>query len=138
MRIKLNSVMVDNQDKALKFYTQVLGFVTKHDIPVGEFRWITVVSPEGPDDLELALEPNANPAAKTFQEALFKQGIPLAAFGVADIDAEFKRLKELNVVFTSIAEHSDPDRSGRGLCRCDCSKLHMRPAHDCGGSCGAT
>jgi glyoxylase I family protein len=100
MRIKLNSVVVDNQDKALKFYTQTLGFVKKHDIPLGEFRWITVVSPEGPDDLELVLEPNANPAAKTFQEALFKQGIPLTAFEVADIDAEFKRLKELNVAFT--------------------------------------
>ena len=69
MRIKLTSIMVDNQDKALRFYTQVLGFKKKHDIPVGEYRWITVTSPEGPDDLELALEPNANPAGKTFQEA---------------------------------------------------------------------
>ena len=65
MRIKLASIMVDNQNKALKFYTQVFGFVKKHDIPVGEYRWITVVSPEGPDDLELALEPNANPVGKT-------------------------------------------------------------------------
>ena len=100
MRIRLNSIMVENQDKALKFYTEVLGFIKKHDVPVGEFRWITVVSPEGPDDLELVLEPNANPAGKTFQEALFEQGIPLTAFEVADLDAEFKRLRKLDVVFT--------------------------------------
>ena len=72
----------------------------KHDIPAGEFRWITVVSPEGRDDLELALEPNANPAGKTFQEAIFKQGIPISAFEVDDMEAEFRRLKGLGVVFT--------------------------------------
>jgi catechol 2,3-dioxygenase-like lactoylglutathione lyase family enzyme len=72
MRIKLTSIMVDDQAKALRFYTDVLGFNKKHDIPVGEFRWITVTSPESPADLELALEPNANPAARTFQEAMFK------------------------------------------------------------------
>jgi len=66
MRIKLTSIMVDDQDKALKFYTEILGFRKKHDIPVGAYKWLTVVSPEGPDDLELELEPNANPAAKTF------------------------------------------------------------------------
>ena len=82
MRIKLTSIMVDNQDKALTFYTEVFGFVKKHEIPVGEYRWLTVVSPEGPDDVELSLEPNANPAGKTFQEAIFKQGIPAAAFEV--------------------------------------------------------
>ena len=81
--------MVDDQDKALKFYTEVFGFVKKHDIPVGEYRWITVVSPEGPDDLELALEPNANPAGKTFQEALFKQGIPGDGVRVGDIEQEY-------------------------------------------------
>jgi glyoxylase I family protein len=100
MRIKLTSIMVDNQDKALKFYTQIFGFVKKHDIPVGEYRWLTVVSPEGPDDLELSLEPNANPAGKTFQEAIFKQGIPITAFEVDRMDREFARLKELGVVFT--------------------------------------
>ena len=73
MRIKLTSIMVDDQDKAIRFYTDVLGFKKKHDIPVGEYRWITVTSPEGPNDLELALEPNANPAGKAFQEAMFKQ-----------------------------------------------------------------
>ena len=100
MRIKLTSIMVDNQDKALKFYTQIFGFVKKHDIPVGEYRWLTVVSPEGPDDLELSLEPNANPAGKTFQDAIFKQGIPIAAFEVDRMDQEFRRLKELGVMFT--------------------------------------
>src|SRR5690349_5545728 len=85
MKIKLNSVFVDNQDKALKFYTEVLGFVKKNDIPLGEFKWLTVISPEGPDDLELLLEPNDNPAAKTFQKAIFEQGIPLTAFAVDDI-----------------------------------------------------
>ena len=100
MRIKLTSIMVDNQDKALKFYTQIFGFVKKHDIPVGEYRWLTVVSPEGPDDLELSLEPNANPAGKTFQDAIFKQGIPIAAFEVDRMDQEFSRPKELGVMFT--------------------------------------
>jgi catechol 2,3-dioxygenase-like lactoylglutathione lyase family enzyme len=88
MRIKLTSVLVDDQEKAFRFYTQVLGFKKKSDIPVGEYRWITVVSPEGPGDLELALEPNANPAGTTFQEAMFAQGIPLAAFEVTDIAHE--------------------------------------------------
>jgi len=100
MRIKLTSIMVDDQTKALKFYTEVFGFRKKHEIPVGAYRWLTVVSPEGPDDLELSLEPNANPAGKTFQEAMFKQGIPITAFEVDDIDADFKRLKGLGVVFT--------------------------------------
>jgi len=101
MKIKLNSVMVDDQDKALKFYTEVLGFAKCRDIPVGGvFRWITVSSPEGHPDVELALEPNANPAAQTFQKALFEQGIPLTAFEVDDVQQEFKRLKALGVVFT--------------------------------------
>ena len=100
MRIRLTSLMVDNQDKALKFYTEILGFKTKHDIPVGEFRWITVVSPEGPDELELALEPNANPAGKAFQDAMFKQGIPIAAFEVTNIQSEVDRLTSKGVAFT--------------------------------------
>lgn len=100
MRIKLNSIFVDNQDKALKFYTEVLGFRKSKEIPVGEFKWLSVVSSEGPDDVELVLEPNANPAAKTFQEALFKQGIPITAFEVDKLQDEYERLKELGVVFT--------------------------------------
>jgi predicted enzyme related to lactoylglutathione lyase len=99
MKINLNSVFVDDQDKALKFYTEVLGFVKKSDFPVGKFKWLTVVSPEGPDDIELLLEPNDNPAAKTFQEAIFKQGIPLTSFAVEDIQKEYERMKKLGVVF---------------------------------------
>src|SRR5215510_1738117 len=99
MRIKLTSIMVDDQAKALKFYTDVFGFEKKMEIPAGEYRWLTVVSP-GRDDLELSLEPNANPAGKAFQEAMFRQGIPLAAFEVADLAGEFTRLKKRGVVFT--------------------------------------
>ncbi|HMI89217.1 MAG TPA: VOC family protein [Polyangiaceae bacterium] len=100
MRIKLTSIMVDDQDKALKFYTDVLGFKKKNEIPVGAYRWITVVSPEGPDDVELSLEPNANPAARTFQKAMFDQRIPLASFETSDIRGEFERLTSLGVAFT--------------------------------------
>ena len=100
MRIKLNSIFVDNQDKALNFYTTVLGFKKSKEIPVGEFKWLTVTSPEGPADVELVLEPNANPAAKAFQEAIFKQGIPITAFEVDDLRAEHRRLKERGVMFT--------------------------------------
>ena len=89
MRIRLASVMVDDQDKALKFYTEVLGFVKKTEIPLGQFKWLTVVSPEGPDDIELLLEPNDNPAAKIFQQAIHQQGIPLTAFAVDDIHKEY-------------------------------------------------
>lgn len=108
MRIKLTSIMVDNQDKALRFYTAIFGFVKKHEIPVGEYRWLTVVSPEGPDDLELSLEPNANPAGKTFQEALFTQGIPATAFEVHDLENEFKRLQAKDVVFTQAPTRMGP------------------------------
>jgi glyoxylase I family protein len=100
MRIRLTSIIVDDQAKALKFYTEVLGFRKKHDFPVGEYRWITVTSPEGPDELELALEPNANPAGKAFQEAMFAQGIPLAAFEATDIASDYARLKKEGVAFT--------------------------------------
>jgi catechol 2,3-dioxygenase-like lactoylglutathione lyase family enzyme len=99
MRIKLNSIIVDDQDKALRFYTEVLGFVKSQEIPVGEFRWLTVRSPEG-GDTELSLEPNANPVGKTYQEALFEQGIPCTAFEVDDVDNEFVRLKAKGVVFS--------------------------------------
>jgi len=108
MRIKLTSIMVSDQDKALKFYTEVLGFRKKLEIPVGEYRWLTVVSPEGPDDLELSLEPNANPAGKTFQEAMFAQSIPMTAFEVSDIEKEHARLKALGVVFTQQPTQAGP------------------------------
>lgn len=108
MKIKLTSLMVDDQDKALRFYTDVLGFQKKHDIPVGgPYRWITVVSKEGPGDVELSLEPNANPAAKAFQQAMFEQRIPLAAFEVDDIAAEHARLTAAGVAFTK-----EPTRMG--------------------------
>lgn len=100
MRIRLTSVMVDDQQKAIEFYTTVLGFLPKHDIPVGEYRWITVTAPEGPPEVELALEPNANPAGRAFQDAMFTQGIPVAAFEVDDIAAEAARLTARGVVFT--------------------------------------
>jgi glyoxylase I family protein len=108
MRIRLTSIMVDDQAKALRFYTEVLGFKKKMDFPVGEFRWITVVSPEGPDELELVLEPNANPAARAFQEAMFAQGIPLAAFETGDIAAEFARLSTQGVVFKQTPTPAGP------------------------------
>jgi glyoxylase I family protein len=101
MRIKLTSIMVDNQDKALKFYTEVLGFQKKSEFPMGEYKWLTVVSPEAPSDVQLSIEPNANPAGKTFQQAMFAQGIPVAAFETGDIHAEYERLKQLGVVFTT-------------------------------------
>jgi len=121
MRIKLTSIMVDDQEKAVQFYTGVFGFVKKHDIPVGEYRWITVVSPEGPDDLELSLEPNANPIGRAFQEGLFKQGIPATAFEVGDIDQEYQRVRKLGVVFTR-----EPGRQGPvavAVCADTCGNL---------------
>jgi catechol 2,3-dioxygenase-like lactoylglutathione lyase family enzyme len=99
MKITMTSVMVDDQAKALRFYTEVLGFVLKTDVPAGEFRWLTVVSPEGAAGVELLLEPNAHPAAKTFQKALFDDGIPLTSFGSADVQREYERLSRLGVVF---------------------------------------
>lgn len=99
MRIRLNSIFVDDQDKALKFYTEILGFVKSVEIPMGDYRWLTVRSPEG-GDAELSLEPNANPAARAYQEALLAQGIPCTAFEVDDIDAEHARLDRLGVAFT--------------------------------------
>lgn len=98
--IKLTSVMVDDQAKAQKFYTEVLGFITKRDIPMGSARWLTVVSPAEPDGTELLLEPMGGLAeAPGFQKALFKAGIPIAAFAVDDINAEYKRMKALGVEF---------------------------------------
>jgi len=107
MRIKLTSLMVDDQTKALKFYTDILGFRKSKEIPVGEFMWLTVVSPDGHPDVELSLEPNVNPAAKAFQQAMFAQKIPLAAFEVSDIEKEYDRLQAAGVVFTS-----EPTRMG--------------------------
>lgn len=99
MKITVCSVFVDDQEKALRFYTEVLGFVKKTDIPVGKFKWLTVVSPEAPDGPELLLEPNDNPAAATFQKAIHDQGIPAMTFSVDDVAKEYARLKALGVTF---------------------------------------
>jgi catechol 2,3-dioxygenase-like lactoylglutathione lyase family enzyme len=100
MRINLTSVLVDDQDKALRFYTNVLGFKQKNDIPMGGHRWITVVSPEDPDGTELVLEPDEHPAVKPFKAALLADGIPFTSFAVDDVRAEFERLHGLGVRFT--------------------------------------
>ena len=100
MKIILSGVFVEDQDKALKFYTEILGFEKKHDVPVGEHRWITVVSPDDKEGTELLLEPNENPVAKTYQKGIFEQGIAATCFGVDDIHAEHERLSALGVRFT--------------------------------------
>jgi catechol 2,3-dioxygenase-like lactoylglutathione lyase family enzyme len=100
VRINVTSVLVDDQDKALRFYTDVLGFVKKTDIPLGEARWLTVVSPDEPDGVELLLEPDSHPAAKPFKEALVDDGIPATSFAVDDVRAEYDRLRGLGVTFT--------------------------------------
>lgn len=99
MKIKLNSVFVEDQDEALKFYTDVLGFVKKLDIPMGKYRWLTVVSADEPDGTQLVLEPSENPATIAFKKAIFEQGIPLTAFQVDDIEKEYVRMKKLGVHF---------------------------------------
>lgn len=100
MNIIVTSLFVDNQDKALKFYTDVLGFVKKHDVPAGNFRWITVVSKGKENGTELVLEPNDNQAAQDYQNSLLQQGIPATMFGVNDIDKEYDHLKSHGVEFT--------------------------------------
>lgn len=107
MRITLSSVFVDDQNKALQFYTKVLGFVKKRELPAGDFKWPTVVSPDGPDDMELLLEPDATQLAKTYQEGCFETGIPATSFAVEDIQGEYERMKGLGVVF-----HQEPTRTG--------------------------
>ena len=100
MKIKLTSVYVDDQEKALRFYTEVLGFVKKADFSQGPFRWLTVASPEDPDGTELQLALNNNPAAKTYQQALFQQGQPAAMFYTGDVQADYERMKARGADFT--------------------------------------
>ena len=100
MRINLTSVLVDDEDKALRFYTEVLGFRKKTEVPLGEHRWLTVVSPEEPDGVELVLEPDEHPAVRPFKEALVADGIPFTSFAVDDVVAECERLKGCGVTFT--------------------------------------
>jgi catechol 2,3-dioxygenase-like lactoylglutathione lyase family enzyme len=108
MRINLTSVLVDDQDKALRFYTDVLGFEKKTEVPLGEHRWLTVVSSEDPDGVELVLEPDEHPAARPFKQALVADGIPSTSFTVADVHAETQRLRVLGVTFTQ-----EPAQMGR-------------------------
>jgi catechol 2,3-dioxygenase-like lactoylglutathione lyase family enzyme len=100
VKINLTSVLVDDQEKALAFYTDVLGFVKKIDVPMGEHRWLTVVSPEEPDGVQLVLEPSEHPAVGPFKDALVADGIPFTSFAVADVQKEFERLTALGVTFT--------------------------------------
>jgi catechol 2,3-dioxygenase-like lactoylglutathione lyase family enzyme len=100
MRIVVTSIMVDDQEKALRFYRDTLGFQLKHDVPMGSHRWLTLVSRNDPDGVELLLEPDEHPAAKPFKAALVADGIPCTSFGVDDVQAEHARLTKLGVVFT--------------------------------------
>ncbi len=100
MRIHLTSVFVNDQDEALAFYTEILGFRKKTEIPLGDARWLTVVSPDDPDGTELVLEPSTHPAVAPFKEALVADGIPFTSFAVDDVHAEFERLRGLGVRFT--------------------------------------
>ena len=100
MKITVTSVLVDDQAKALTFYADVLGFEKKNDVPLGAHRWLTVVSPDAPDGVELVLEPDEHPAAKLFKTALVEDGIPATSFGVDDVEREFERLRSLGVRFT--------------------------------------
>ncbi|MFC0182444.1 Catechol 2,3-dioxygenase [Pseudarcicella hirudinis] len=108
MKINLTSVMVDDQMKALKFYTEVLGFIKKTDVPLGKFHWLTVVSPELPEGVELVLEPMAFPPSQVYQKALFEAGIPAASFAVDDIQQDYKRMKALGVDFKSEPQSIGP------------------------------
>jgi catechol 2,3-dioxygenase-like lactoylglutathione lyase family enzyme len=100
MRINLASIHIDDQEKALRFYTEVLGFVKKTEVPLGEYRWLTVVSPEEPDGVELVLEPSDHPAVKPYKDALVADGIPFTSFAVDDVRKEYERLTGLGVTFT--------------------------------------
>lgn len=110
MRIYVTSILVDDQARALDFYTGKLGFVLKHDVPAGAYRWLTVVSPEQPEGTELLLEPGAHPAVPPYKQALVKDGIPATSFQVDDLDAEFKRLQGLGVRFTQAPMDAGPVR----------------------------
>ena len=100
MKIKLTSIYVDDQEKALRFYTDVLGFVKKADVTQGPFRWLTVASPEEPDGVQLQLAPKDNPAAKAYQQGMFEQSRPAAMFYVDDVQREYDRMKTAGAVFT--------------------------------------
>lgn len=108
MKINITSVLVDDQEKALRFYTEVLGFKKNKDVPMGDFAWLTVISPEDPKGTELLLEPDVHPAAGPFKRALLEDGIPAASFAVEDAQAEYKRLTAAGVRFTQPPVHHGP------------------------------
>jgi catechol 2,3-dioxygenase-like lactoylglutathione lyase family enzyme len=108
MRINLTSVLVDDQEKALKFYTEILGFEKMADIPMGDYRWLTVISPEGPKGIELVLEPMEFSPARDYQKALFEAGMPLTAFLTDDVDAEYNRLRSRGVIFRGEPKEMGP------------------------------
>ena len=110
MRIHVASIFVDDQAKALDFYTRVLGFRLKNDVPVGEHRWLTVVSPEDPEGTELLLEPSVHPAVKPYKTALVDDGIPATSFQVDDLDSQHERLLSLGVTFTLAPTNAGPVR----------------------------
>jgi catechol 2,3-dioxygenase-like lactoylglutathione lyase family enzyme len=122
MRIVVTSVYVDDQDKALRFYTDVLGFLKKTEIPMGAARWLTVVSPDDPDGVELLLEPNGHPAAGPFKRSLVEDGIPFTSFGVKDVNADYQRLVAAGGSFHSAAGRDGPRRHGR-------LRRHLRQSH---------
>lgn len=111
MKIVLSSIFVDDQDKALNFYTNTLGFVKKHEIPLGTVKWLTVVGANEPDGVELVLEPDSHPAVGPFKRALVQDGIPFASFGVTNVDAEYERLQNMGVKFTQPPVSMGPVRT---------------------------
>jgi catechol 2,3-dioxygenase-like lactoylglutathione lyase family enzyme len=131
MKINLTSVLVDDQAKALEFYTEVLGFVKKTDVPLGEHRWLTVVSPEDPDGPELVLEPDEHPAARPFKEALVADGIPFTSFAVEDVQGDFERLVSRGVRFTQEPTEMGPVTTA--VLDDTCGNLIQIAAHDASG-----
>jgi catechol 2,3-dioxygenase-like lactoylglutathione lyase family enzyme len=131
MKINLTSVLVDDQAKALEFYTGVLGFVKKTDVPLGEHRWLTVVSPEDPDGPELVLEPDEHPAARPFKEALVADGIPFTSFAVEDVQGDFERLVSRGVRFTQEPTEMGPVTTA--VLDDTCGNLIQIAAHDASG-----
>lgn len=113
MKAKFVTVFVTDQQKALEFYTNILDFEKKVDMPLGEFRWLTVVSPEGPAEIEVLLEPMAFAPARVFQKALYDAGVPLTAFTVGDIEKEHERLTKLGVVFKEMPKQMGPVKIAR-------------------------
>lgn len=108
MKMYIKSVMVDDQSKALAFYTEKMGFQVKHDIPMGEARWLTVVSPEEPDGVELLLEPSGHKAVAPFKASLYADGLPFTSFSVEDLDQEYERMTGLGVKFTQAPTQAGP------------------------------